>query len=466
MSKKLPIILTLCALTLTLLSACGQNSKSNSATTPATLSGVAAATAPISGTVALQDSSSPAQIRTAETTSSGQYSFDVGGLKPPFMLSVESAGTGTKTTMHSFSDGAGMANINPLTDAAVMASDDAAGSKMPRAIEDDSSRETTYNRRRSLMDAIKKQLMKLFDLYGITSDPVSGDYESESSQYSELFKNITIKIANGTITVTNTLTGSVIFTASVNDIAGGTFYPQNMPNPPAAQDGASLYATYCSSCHGPLATSSKQDATAADIQSAITNLGAMNSLSSLTQQQIQAIAAALSSSPTPTPTPCTYTYSGWGTCQSNGTQTRTATASPAGCTGTPILSQTCTYVPPAPTPCTYTYSAWGTCQSNNTQTRTMLTSSPAGCTGTPVLSQSCTYVPPAPTLTLAQVTSACTSCHGLTVNTTVLKSGGYTVTGRTATTWLSTVNRMVGYGTQLAPGTTAQDYANFLAALP
>ena len=464
MSKKLPIILTLYALTLTILSACGQSSKNTSAPAPVAVSGVAAAAASISGTVTLRDSSIPAQIRTTETTSNGQYSFEAGALKPPFMLSVEASENGTNTIMHSFSEGSGVANINPLTDAAVAAAGNGPGSRMNH----NGDGETEFHHRRSAMDAIKKELMKLLDLYGIASDPVSGDYESEQSEYSALFKDITISVSNGMITVTNTATSSVIFTASVNDITGGAFSPQNMPTPPATQNGAGLYATYCSSCHGPLATSNKLGATAADIQSAIPNVGAMNSLSSLTQQQIQAIAAVLSSSPTSTPPPasCTYTYSAWGTCQSNGTQTRTmVTSSPAGCTGTPVLSQTCTYIPPSPTPCTYTYSAWGTCQSNGTQTRTA-TTSPAGCTGTPILSQTCTYVPPASTLTLAQVTSSCTGCHGMTVNTTVLKSGGYTTIGRTATTWLSTVNRMVGYGTTFAPGTTAQDYANFLAALP
>ncbi len=91
----------------------------------------------------------------------------------------------------------------------------------------------------------------------------------------------------------------------------------------------------------------------------------------------------------PTPSACTYNYSAWGACQSNNTQTRTATSSPAGCTGTPVLSQACTYVAPT---CTYTYNAWGACQSDNTQTRTTASSSPAGCTGTPVLSQACTTV--------------------------------------------------------------------------
>ena len=39
--------------------------------------------------------------------------------------------------------------------------------------------------------------------------------------------------------------------------------------------------------------------------------------------------------------PCTYTYSTWSSCI-NGVQTRTALSSPAGCVGTPILTQSCT----------------------------------------------------------------------------------------------------------------------------
>jgi hypothetical protein len=99
------------------------------------------------------------------------------------------------------------------------------------------------------------------------------------------------------------------------------------------------------------------------------------------------------------PLACSYTYGSWGACQPDGTQTRTvASSSPAGCTGTPVLSQSCTYVPPVQA-CTYTYSSWSTCQSDGTQTRTVVSSSPAGCTGTPVLTGSCTYVPPSPTPT-------------------------------------------------------------------
>ena len=86
----------------------------------------------------------------------------------------------------------------------------------------------------------------------------------------------------------------------------------------------------------------------------------------------------------PPPNPCTYTYSAWSACV-NGQQTRTVTASsPADCTGTPVLTQSCTI----PT-CTFTYSAWSDCI-NGVQTRTVLTASPSGCIGTPVLQQTCT----------------------------------------------------------------------------
>ncbi len=160
---------------------------------------------------------------------------------------------------------------------------------------------------------------------------------------------------------------------------------------------------------------------------------------------------------------CTYAYNAWSACQPDNTQTRTvASSTPVGCTGTPVLSQSCTYTAPA---CIYTYNAWSACQPNNTQTRTVASTTPNGCTGTPVVSQPCVYTQPS-TVTIANVTASCTGCHGLTVNTTVFKSGGYTVTGRTASTWLSTVNSMVGMGAKLASGTTAQDYANFLATLP
>lgn len=63
--------------------------------------------------------------------------------------------------------------------------------------------------------------------------------------------------------------------------------------PSSGPDGAALYTTYCAGCHGALASSTKIGRTAAQIQSAIDTVSAMQSLSSLTSSQVQAIATAL-----------------------------------------------------------------------------------------------------------------------------------------------------------------------------
>jgi len=60
-------------------------------------------------------------------------------------------------------------------------------------------------------------------------------------------------------------------------------------------DGPSLYAANCSatSCHGSLANSTKLNKSYSQIKAAIGNIGQMASLGSLTDAQLQAIAAAL-----------------------------------------------------------------------------------------------------------------------------------------------------------------------------
>jgi mono/diheme cytochrome c family protein len=69
---------------------------------------------------------------------------------------------------------------------------------------------------------------------------------------------------------------------------------------PVPTDGASLYALNCAGCHGPLATSAKIGASVSRIQSAISTVSGMKTLSSLTATQIQAISTALVSTPMPT----------------------------------------------------------------------------------------------------------------------------------------------------------------------
>jgi mono/diheme cytochrome c family protein len=81
--------------------------------------------------------------------------------------------------------------------------------------------------------------------------------------------------------------------------------PTPTPTPvPGTIDGAALYNSNCSGCHGALASSSKKGRSASQIQSAINGVGSMSGLKSLTSAQVAAIATALSgATPTPTPAP-------------------------------------------------------------------------------------------------------------------------------------------------------------------
>jgi mono/diheme cytochrome c family protein len=171
-----------------------------------------------------------------------------------------------------------------------------------------------------------------------------------------LLQDVEFEVRRGVLTVTNRATGAVIFTGPLADLASGTFDPGAMPAgpgtpPPTTGEGATLYQVNCSSCHGPLATSQVRGESLGDVQEAIAgNAGGMGALSGLTVTQLQAIVAALAGSAGGggggTPGACVYAYGAWSAC-TGGTQTRAVlAATPAGCTGTPVLTQACTVTPP------------------------------------------------------------------------------------------------------------------------
>jgi len=110
-------------------------------------------------------------------------------------------------------------------------------------------------------------------------------------------------------------TASVPATAPSSGTTPGTPAPSPSPSStqqPASQwDGATLYGTYCSSCHGPLSSSTQSGASESQIQDAISsNIGGMGYFSSLKSAQISAIATALAGA---SPTPASSSPTGGGT---------------------------------------------------------------------------------------------------------------------------------------------------------
>jgi hypothetical protein len=90
MKKKFVNVFTLWIATLGfVLAGCSGSETAPPAAPNATVSGVAASGAPIVGTVSLRDSSVPAQKKTTTSDENGSFSFDVNGLKPPYVLKAE-----------------------------------------------------------------------------------------------------------------------------------------------------------------------------------------------------------------------------------------------------------------------------------------------------------------------------------------------------------------------------------------
>lgn len=107
-----------------LLSGCGGSGGDSPAgggpVVPAsTLSGTAAAGAAIIGQVTVKDSSTPVQSKSAQIEADGNYTIDVTGMTPPFVLRAEGTVGGRTYKLHSYAQAAdlgGTVNVTPFTD--------------------------------------------------------------------------------------------------------------------------------------------------------------------------------------------------------------------------------------------------------------------------------------------------------------------------------------------------------------
>jgi mono/diheme cytochrome c family protein len=339
-----------------LLAACSSSSRP-------TVSGAAQTDGPVVGSVSLVDSSAVPVRRTVQTGASGAFTVDASGMTPPFLLKVEGVGPGGAVRLFSATANGRSADVNPITSAAFSGAgsededgdDDVDEEGEAEGDDDDDAFEhqgggehhERADRAVRLLAQLRTVLAPLFERYGI-ADPAA-----DRAAVRLLLADVRFEVRQGVLTVTNRQTDAVIFTGPLNDLASGTFDAGAMPpgpgtTPPPTGEGATLYSVNCASCHGPLATSNQRGASAREIQEAIAeDEGGMGVLSGLTFAQLQAIAGALAGTGGGGgPGACTFTYSAFGACV-NGVQERTViSATPAGCTGTPVLTQACGGTPP------------------------------------------------------------------------------------------------------------------------
>jgi mono/diheme cytochrome c family protein len=316
------------------------------------VSGVAQADGPVVGRVTVVDASKVPVRAVAATGADGAFKVDTAGMTPPYLLKVEGTGPSGPLRLFSATADGRAADVNPITSAAFSG---AAGSSDEGDDDDEFERRDgdghhgTATKAVRLLGQLRTALAPLLERYGIT------DPGADRAAVRLLLEDVKFEVRHGVLTVTNRATGAVIFTGPLDDLASGTFHPEAMPPgpgtpPPMTGEGATLYEVSCSSCHGPLATSQVRGASLREVQAAIAaDEGGMGALAGLSLTQLQAIVAALSGTSGGgggAPGACVYTYGAWSAC-ANGSQTRTVlTATPAGCTGTPVLVQACAVNPP------------------------------------------------------------------------------------------------------------------------
>ncbi len=216
------------------LAGCGGGSGSP-AVSSQVVTGTAAVGLPLSGQVTLQDASSPSQQKTTVIGSDGSFSLDVTGMKAPFILQASGSANNQNHTLFSFANGAGIANINPLSDALLTI---ASGNINPGnvfAAPDSQKLKTIQDSLPAATQDLLTMLNPLLDLYGAAGkDPITSPYRADHSGIDGMLDAVTISTANGTLTVVNRGTSATIFSCAMNNVSSGTFTPGNMPHQPTA----------------------------------------------------------------------------------------------------------------------------------------------------------------------------------------------------------------------------------------
>ncbi len=201
----------------------GGTSATPSATT---VSGVAATGAPMSGTAYLKDSAGNPEMSTPINPQTGEFSFNVSGKMPPFMLRAGS--------LYSMSGGAGTANINPLSHLMV-ASMAGFGNMSTMDSFYGNPNGTTMRTMLSNMSTTRQQMRQtmgpLLNAYGVANvDPISDPY-AIGKGLDLMFDAVKMSIdQNGNVTMMN-MNGAPIFTGPMGNMMGGTMMSGNIMQP-------------------------------------------------------------------------------------------------------------------------------------------------------------------------------------------------------------------------------------------
>lgn len=236
-NKSFAVITALSMMTLGLvLAGCGGSGGAGDVPSAKIVGGVAAVGEPLSGQVGLKDSSSPSKQKTAVIGSDGSFAFDVTDMKAPFILQGEGSANGQNYKLHSFAEGTGTANVNPLSNALVASASEVDDSEDAYRAPDSEKLKRIKDRLPLAVSELLEKIRPLLQKYGADGkNPIKDDFKADHRGLDGVFDNVKITVSNGILNITNKNTGAVIFTASVKDIKNGQFTDnfEDLPQTPA-----------------------------------------------------------------------------------------------------------------------------------------------------------------------------------------------------------------------------------------
>ncbi|GAM11289.1 hypothetical protein OR1_03600 [Geobacter sp. OR-1] len=220
-----------CLMVMFAMAGCGGGGEGGTPT--ATVSGVAATGSPLVGTVYLKDSSNPAQELTTPISANGSFSFNVSGLKAPFILKAVGTAGGQNYTLYSFATDKGTANINPFTNLTLI---HAYGNDNLASFytSPDAAKMLAIQQQISVsVSQIKALLNDLLQQYGVSNINFLTDaYTANHQGLDLLFDMIIIDIAGGNVVIKNADTNAIIYSSLSNNVLNGQISIDNIPLPP------------------------------------------------------------------------------------------------------------------------------------------------------------------------------------------------------------------------------------------
>lgn len=228
--KRLLVLLVTVVMSLGLFGCGGDGSgvavsdSSNNPPESTTISGVAAAGAPLSGYVSLVDSlGEPSPALSTLLASDGSFTFDVTDLTPPFFLKAEGVAGNTGYELHSVVTGTGTANVNPLTEAQVAA---ATGKDPAELYADPSSTGLSNEDMQAALDQaaddLQTMLQPMLDAWQKPNlNPITDVYVADGTGLDAFLDVAEVNVSNGGIQVVDRTTQTTIAEATIDANGGG-----------------------------------------------------------------------------------------------------------------------------------------------------------------------------------------------------------------------------------------------------